>query len=248
MVFFFISFLINDLACYHNKMVTLTDDQRKDFETIYNYLRVETEIPPRCDAIVAGGSGTRNDMADRAAELYHQRVAPLIVFSGFKHPKFDVNESEYLAERAKQLGVPGTAIICEPCAMNTGLNIQLAEKALKERGITAKKIVLVHKPYMTRRFLATAEAQWSKPQPEFSVTCVGDDFSEYLSREESLGLGDVMLRSMLKDYSVIKTHVELGYQTPQPLSAAAEKAYQRLINQGFEEQVINHSLSTSHHT
>ena len=225
-------------------MRKLSNEQMCDFRTIYDYLRVDTPVLPSADAIVVGGSGTRVDMADRAAELFHQGIAPIIVFSGFSHPKFDVNESELLADRAKELGVPESAIICEPRATNTGLNIKLAESALRERGIIAQKVVLVHKPYMTRRFLATAEAQWSRPLPVFSVTSVFDDFEQYLQREESLNLGDIMLRSMLKDYAVIKTHPDQEYQSVQPVSKAAEDAYNRLIAQGFEEQTINHTLAT----
>lgn len=223
----------------------LSQAQKLDFEKIYNYLRVESPIPARADVIIAGGSGTRTDMADRAAELFHEGVASRIIFSGFSHPKFDVNESELLARRARQLGVPEGAIICEPKATNTGLNIRLSEEALKARGVIADSVVLIHKPYMTRRFIATAEAQWSKPLPEFSVTSINEGFEQYLQREESLGLAETMLRSMLKDYAVIKTHPEQGYQTPQPIDEEAENAYHRLLSQGFEEQIINNALATN---
>lgn len=229
-------------------MVHLTLEQMNDFTKVYDYLRVESEIPVTADAIIAGGSGTRVDMAERAAELYHEGRAPIIVFSGFSHPKFNVNESALLADRAKQLGVPGDAILCEPNATNTGLNVILAQKILQEHGIIAKNIILVHKPYMTRRFIATAEAQWVGDQPKFYVTSVASDFTGYLRREEALGLGDRMLRSILKDYAVIKTHPALGYQTQQPVDKEADNAYQRLIAQGFEKQAINHDLATDRFT
>lgn len=85
--------------------VQLTTDQITDFETVYNYLRVEDRLPIRAGAIIVGGSGSRTDMADRAAELYHQGISKQIVFSGFAHPDFGMNESELLAERAIELGV-----------------------------------------------------------------------------------------------------------------------------------------------
>ena len=124
-------------------------------------------MPEAADAIVVGGSGTRTDMAMRAAELYHQGIAPIIVFSGFAHPEFGTNESELLKSYAIEHGVPEKAIITESLAMNTGLNVVLSAQKLKEAGIALKRVILVHKPFMTRRFLATAEAQWPKPQPEF---------------------------------------------------------------------------------
>ena len=225
-------------------MIELTAEQAADFTALYDYLRVDSKLPQKADVIVVGGSGVRVDMAEHAAELYTQGRAPVIVFSGFAHPKFNINEAEIMAKRAQELGVPSEAIIVEQHATNTGLNIQLSERALRRRGINARKIILVHKPHMTRRFIATAEAQWPRPQPQFFVTSVIDNFDEYLAREESLGLGERMLRSMLKDYSVMKTYSAQGYQTEQPVSAEAEAAYQRLIAAGFSEQIINHELST----
>lgn len=222
----------------------MTERQRQNFEAIYNYLRLKSLLPRTADVIVVGGSGTRSDMAERAVELYHQGIAPVIVFSGFAHPKFDINEADMLADYANAHGVPESAIIRESRATNTGLNIRLTQAALRQRSISAERVILVHKPYMTRRFLATAQAQWSNPLPAFYVTSVNDSFEEYLAREEKMGLADTMLRSILKDYAVMKTHPSLGYQTPQPIDEKAEVSYRQLIEDGFSAQLINDDLAT----
>lgn len=141
----------------------LTAEQRRDFATVYEYLRMESGLPKSADAIVVGGAGTRTDMADRAAEIYLKGVAPLIVFSGFAHPDFGVNEAKLLKSKATDLSVPEGAIITETQATNTGLNIVLSAKKLNQQGANSRKIVLVHRPFMTRRFLATAETQWPRP-------------------------------------------------------------------------------------
>lgn len=39
-----------------------------DLQIIWDYLRIEDELPERADAIVVGGSGSRTDMAERAAD------------------------------------------------------------------------------------------------------------------------------------------------------------------------------------
>jgi len=223
----------------------MTERQRQNFEAIYNYLWVESLLPSTADVIVVGGSGTRTDMADRAVELYHQGIAPIIVFSGFAHPKFGINEADMLADYANAHGVPENAIIREPRATNTGLNIRLTQVALRERSLDIERVILVHKPYMTRRFLATAQAQWSGPLPEFYVTSVNDSFEEYFAREDQMGLAETMLRSMLKDYAVMKTHPTLGYQTPQPIDKKAEASYLQLIEDGFSVQLINDDLATA---
>lgn len=106
---------------------------------IYDYMNVKTRPPKRADAIVAGGAGTRVDMAERAAELYLEHRAPTIVFSGFAHPRFGVNEANLLAEKAIELGVPESAILREMRATNTGLNIQLSAEILRQNDITPKK-------------------------------------------------------------------------------------------------------------
>ncbi len=114
-------------------MIDLTSEQMADFETLYNYLRVETSLPDRADAIIAGGSGTLTDMADRAVELYREGRAPLIIFSGFSHPDFQVGEAEMLASIAIESGVPRDVIATETKATNTGLNIILSAKILTEK-------------------------------------------------------------------------------------------------------------------
>jgi uncharacterized SAM-binding protein YcdF (DUF218 family) len=167
-----------------------------------------------------------------------------VVVSGFAHPDFDVNEAELLASRATKLGVPAEKIIIEPRATNTGLNIILAADALKKRGVTPQAVVLVHKPYMTRRFLATAEAQWPTPRPKFYVTSVNLTFDEYIRLEKSRELDERALSSILKDYQSIKDYPARGFQSAQPTSPEAEQAFQRLIKRGFLPMPREDNLST----
>ena len=226
------------------KNMKLTDDNTRDFAKIYDYLRLESTLPDAADAIVVGGSGTRTDMADRAAELYKLGIAPYIIFSGFAHPNYGVNEAELLKTRAIELNVPESAIATESSATNTGLNIILSAKRLRTMGINAKRIILVHKPYMARRFLATAEVQWPDPRPEFFVTSVNCTFSGYLELEKARGSGDRFLSGLLKDYRAIKQHPVLGFASPQPVDRAVEVAYKRLLAAGFRPAVPDDSLST----
>ena len=63
-----------------------------------------------------------------AAELYHQGMAPVIVFTGDTSPtaraRMPRGEAVHYRERALQLGVPDSAVLLEPRATNTGDNIE----------------------------------------------------------------------------------------------------------------------------
>lgn len=223
---------------------TLNTSQFRDFETIYNYLHIESVVPDKADAIIVGGSGPRGDMAERAAQLYLGGVAPWIVMSGFSNPNHGVVEAEFMANRAIELGVPRRAIFREGRATNTGLNIKLSASLLKDRGIPCKRIVLVHKPYMTRRFLATAERQWPEPRPKFFITSMGYGFKEYLGLEKQRGLVDDTLAHILSDYVAIKDYPGKGFMIPQPSSTYSESAFNRLVSNGYSTYTPNPKLST----
>ncbi|MCL2094671.1 YdcF family protein [Candidatus Saccharibacteria bacterium] len=206
----------------------------QDFQTVYSYLNLCDELPEHADAIVVGGAGSRVDMAECASRLYFLGLSPIIVVSGFRHPDFKEAEANLLGDRLLELGVPAEAILRDPKAANTGENILFSAALLADRGIYPKTVILVHRPFMSRRFKATAEAQWpSDPKPKFYATSADYNFCEYYEIDQGLGLYDRMLWSMLGDYERITTYAEKGWQTPQPVSPEAEAAYQRLLARGY---------------
>src|SRR5215467_7495530 len=89
----------------------------------YHHLNHDLE---KSDLILALGS---NDLrvADRAAELYLQGWAPLLVLSGnagvLTRERFRKPEAEMFAEIALKRGVPESAILIETESTNTGENI-----------------------------------------------------------------------------------------------------------------------------
>ncbi len=97
---------------------------------------------------------------------------------------------------------------------------------------------------MTRRFIATAEAQWPEPKPIFYVTCASMNFSEYYNYATELGLVDSFLGSMLKYYDSVLTSPSLGYQTIQSFDVRTDEAVKRLLRQGFSARRKIDSLAT----
>lgn len=223
--------------------MNITNHDWELLQTIWDYLLVEDELPAKADAIVVGGAALVTDMAQRAAEIYGDGVANKIVVSGFTAPSAKMNESEVMLLKRVLLsnGVSSSDILVDENASNTGANIIHSAKLLAQAEIKVENVILVHKPFMTRRFLATAEALWPKPQPKFFVTSVDIPFRYYYRLHHQAYPDDPLriVRSMLGDYERIKSYLKLGFSKVQPFSEEAERAYQLLIGQGFEARQID---------
>lgn len=214
----------------------LTDQDWHHLHMLWEYLCVESRLPARADAIVIGGAGSMIDSAERAAELYHAGISPCIVVSGFANPYHRATETEatLLGRQLQRLAVPISAILFEHQAANTGENITRSAQLLEGMMIQSKDIILVHKPYMTRRFLATAEAQWLHPRPRLYITSQPTMLEAYYRLyEATYGSAVIMLTLMLGDYERIKTYPDKGFSTPQPPSLSADTAWQALVARGF---------------
>lgn len=226
-------------------MRKLTDKDWEDFQTIWDYLHIDDTLPQHADAIIVGGSGTHTDQAERAAKLWHEKHTPIIIVSGFAHPLFNINEAQILGDKLIEMNVPDSKILRESRAMNSGLNIILSARKLSELRIKPQRIILVHKPYMTRKFLATAEAQWPfSPKPQFFITSVADTFNEYITRDEKLGLAEFDLSAMLRDFESVRDFTETKFGTLQQIPDEVAEAYTRLAKRGFATRTHDEKLST----
>lgn len=193
---------------------------------IWDYMEVQSPLG-HADVIIAGGCKDPG-VAAYAAELYGLGFAPLIVFTGYKQPGMDKTEADFFAQIARDRGVPDTAILREQQAKNTGENIRFSQTLLSEKGITPKTVMLIHKPYMVRPFMATAEAQWTDPQPIF------------LGRHESIGLTEYMIkrgtgetiRKIMGDFQRLRPYAKKGYQSQQDIPDEVQAAYDTLLYRG----------------
>lgn len=200
-------------------------------KVIWNYLLKDDNLPSKADVIVVGGSGHDMGMAMRAAELYHQGFAPIIVTSGWAAHSHDGMETEaaQLAHVCIENGVPEQAVLQEPFATNTGDNIIKSQLLIHKKGIPLTSVILVHKPYMSRRFFATAVAQWPKPQPQLFVTHEQISFEDYCQREGS----DEVIWKMLGDFKRMDEYVAKGFQSLQSIPIETQTAYDDLIARGY---------------
>ena len=157
----------------------------RHIETLWDYMQLKHELKPADCLFVMCSNDVR--VAEHAAKLYHQKLAPLIVFSGgegrFTDGLFEKSEAETFAEIAKMSGVPSEAILLETESTNSGENVRFTEQRLKEEGKQCSSFILVQKPFMERRAIATFEKQWQSPYTQLQVSSAALPFFEYINED-----------------------------------------------------------------
>lgn len=209
----------------------LRKDPRPDTELlkiIWDYMSVEAPLR-HADVIVVGGTNETGP-AHYAAELYHMGFAPVILFSGYQRPGMDMTEADQFAQVARQLGVPDQAILREPRARNTGENIVYGAALLAEMGITPERVILIHRPNMARALLATAQAQWPAPQPEFIIRHETISLTEYTLKH---GYGEV-IRATLGDFGRMAKYAKKGYQAHHDIPEDVKLAYDIMLDRNHQ--------------
>lgn len=202
---------------------------------IWEYHHVNHIIAPS-DAIFALGSHDTR-VADRAAQLYLNGYAPLLIFAGglgrLTEDLWTEPEADLFARIAKEKGVPDGAILTENRSTNTGENIQFVKRLLAEKNLHPQSFILVQKPYMERRTLATFAKHW--PEKTFVVTSPQISFDDYPTNDIPL---EQVIQIMVGDLQRIKLYPAKGFQIEQPIPDDVWNAYQRLVALGFDKQLI----------
>lgn len=212
-----------------NKALTLANK-------VWDYLQMHHTLK-KADCIFALGS---NDLrvAERAADLYLQGWAPVIVFSGgLGRLTSDVwvqPEADQFAKIAIAKGVPEEAILIENKSTNTGENIRFTQQLLKEQNLDPETFIVVQKPYMERRAYATFKKHW--PDKELLVTSPQISFDAYPTKEISL---EKVIHIMVGDLQRVKLYYEKGFQVYQEIPDEVWEAYEKLVTLGFDQQLVN---------
>lgn len=189
----------------------------------------------KADVIVALGSHDIR-VADRAAELYFNGFATLIVFSGKRGvltPKDWQSEAEEFEKRALELSLPKEAIFLEKEAGNTGDNILFSIKLLEEKEIRHDKIIFVQKPFMERRTFATVKKLL--PDQDFVVTSPQISFEDYPNETLSK---NYIVHTMVGDLQRIKEYPKRGFQIEQEIPDDVWEAYEKLVKEGYKGHLI----------
>jgi len=207
----------------------------KAAKVLWNYLKLDQSLK-RSDCIIAMGSHDLR-VAEFAAELILKNWAPLLVCSGglgrLTSEIWKESEAAKFAEIALSGGVQRKQILIEDKSTNTGENILYSRGLLEERGINIRSAILVHKPYMERRTLATVQRYW--PELEMVISSPKICFENYPTQEIPL---DEVIQIMVGDFQRIQIYPEKGFQIKQDVIPEAIHAFDLLIKNGFSKHLI----------
>ena len=211
---------------------------RPPLTTIWNFMRLVHQ-PMRADAILVLGSFDPN-AALHAAQLWKQGLAAVIVMSGgvaHQGGLLDTGwgrpEAEVFAEAAIGAGVPRDAILLEVRAQNTSDNFSFGRELLAQTGRSVRKLIVVAKPYMTRRGYATGHKVW--PDVEFCMQCEPIDVVDYFRREAD---PERTLLAMVGDLHRIMIYPRQGFQIEQAVPAPVLEAMRALVTAGYGARLV----------
>jgi uncharacterized SAM-binding protein YcdF (DUF218 family) len=202
---------------------------------LWNYHHMNHTLE-KSDCILALGSHDLR-VADRAAALYREGWAPLLIMSGglgnLTRNVWTVPEADQFADIAIKQGVPADRILVENQSTNTGENILFTQKLLEEKNIDPHSFIVVQKPYMERRSYATFKKHW--PEKKLLVTSPLLSFEEYVNEEIP---AEKVINIMVGDLQRIKIYPTKNFQIPQEIPDDVWAAYEELIALGYDKHLV----------
>ena len=202
---------------------------------LWDYLRLGEAPAPADILFVLGNADLR--CAERAAALWRDGYAPLLVISGASGRStagvFSKNEAELFADVAHAHGVPYEAMILEKNATNTGENVRFTKALLAERGLFPKTVLAVQKPYAERRTYASLAHHW--PEVAVRVTSQPVDFENYCNATFT---AEDTVQMMVGEVQRMVEYPKRGWQLPQPAPAEVLAAFRLLANSGDDRELL----------
>ncbi|MBC6491389.1 YdcF family protein [Flavihumibacter stibioxidans] len=202
---------------------------------IWDYHHMQHQLQP-ADCILALGSHDLR-VAERAADLWLEGWAPLLVMSGglgnFTQGMWTEKEADKFAAVAREMGVPEEVILIENQSTNTGENIAFTRQLLLSKNLDPQRFIVVQKPYMERRSFATFIKHW--PDKDLVVTSPQIDFEAYPNEEIPL---ERVINIMVGDLQRIKEYPAKGFQVHQDIPDAIWLDFETLVAAGFDQHLI----------
>jgi uncharacterized SAM-binding protein YcdF (DUF218 family) len=190
----------------------------------------------RADFVLALGSHDER-VAMHAAALVRMGLADNLVAAGgagkVTGRLWTKPEAERYAEIATEMGVPSERVLTETESTNTGENVTYTRKLLASQGWPANRGILVSKPYMARRSLYTARAQW--PEARWQVAPPPLSFESYASDDVP---EERMINLLVGDLQRMWVYADRGLQVPAEIPEDVRQAYDELVSRGFDQFVL----------
>jgi uncharacterized SAM-binding protein YcdF (DUF218 family) len=208
-------------------------------EKIWRYHQLGHQLA-RSDAIIVLCSHD-TVVAERAAQLFLEGWAPLLIFTGGRgavtRHLFSEPEADLFARIAAAHGVPEERILTERRSTNTGENVLFTRRMLAERGLEPRTFIAVQKPYMERRTYATFLKLW--PEAHVVVTSPPAPLDEYLARYSHASLtADDVVSIMVGDLQRIRLYPERGFQVAQQIPDDVWEAFNVLVEAGYDRHLV----------
>lgn len=204
-------------------------------QILWDYLHMNHPLE-KSDCILALGSHDLR-VADRAAELYLEGWAPLIIISGglgnLTREIWTEPEADQFAAIAIQKGVPQQHILVENQSTNTGENILFTQNLLAQKNINPSSFIVVQKPYMERRAYATFKMHW--PGKKLLITSPQLSFDKYATSDMPV---EKVINIMTGDLQRIKIYPKKGFQIFQEIPPGVWEAYEKLVAAGFNKHLV----------
>ena len=206
---------------------------------LWDYLCLDADPRPAGCIFVMGGHD--KSVAEHAARLYRQGLAPVVAVSGgmvnppsmLEQGSDQASEAEELAEVLIAGGVPAQLALIENRATNSGENFRFTDELFAERGLAIDSAVIVTKPYCERRALATARKSWPS-----RVTTIGAhrrSFYEYLKTRIPL---ERVLSMMVGEVDRLRTYGERNFIAPVTVPSSVLAAAELLRREGYTARGI----------
>jgi uncharacterized SAM-binding protein YcdF (DUF218 family) len=212
----------------------ITDEVRTLVSTIWSYSACRDPLE-QADCLMVLCSHDRR-VATYAAELFLQRWAPYLVFTGGRSELtariYDKAEAEVFADIAEAAGVPRDRVITETESTNTGQNFEFTRRLLAQRALHFESFIFIQKPNMLRRVRATAMKLW--PDKRFVTTSPDRTFEasvhEHVSEQH-------LVHEVVGDLQRIVLYAEKGFQVKQDIPRDVWAAYERLVELGYTKSL-----------
>jgi uncharacterized SAM-binding protein YcdF (DUF218 family) len=206
---------------------------------LWDYLCLDAD-PEAADCIFVMG-GHDKGVAEHAARLYRQGLAPVVAVSGgivnppsmLERGRDQASEAEELADVLIARGVPSELVLLENRATNSGENFRFTDELFAERELAIDSAVIVTKPYCERRALATARKSWPA-----RVTTIGAhrrSFYDYLKARIPL---ERVLSMMVGEIDRLRTYGERNFIAPVTVPSSVLAAAEVLRREGYTARGI----------
>jgi hypothetical protein len=205
-------------------------------QRLWDYLRLGVPARPTDCLLVFGGHDL--GVAERAAELYADGFALLIVVSGGSRAVPDGSEfpteADAIADVLIRRDVPKDVIVLERLASNTSENFWFSAELLRDLGRDPQRFLVVQKPYAERRTLATARRRW--PTKQVGVTSQQIEFDDYCAGDIPV---DRILSMLAGEALRLKNYAAAGLiDLDEPVPADLLDAAHALQTAGFDSRAF----------